>query len=126
MVQYGVTTAGDSQWHGLTLKVAHVIERFLKPKRGHPDISEFWVITTDEKLSAEDMRELAHLRWSIENRSFRRLNHLVRSKRHVTNNPHVREALLGLWFIGLNLFGLLLAWSRMGRLNARLKPVKKT
>jgi len=126
MVHYGVSAAGGFQWHGLTLKVAHVIERFLKPKRGHPDISQFWVISTDEQLSAQEMRELAHLRWNIENRTFRRLNHLVKSKRRLTKHSHVREALLGLWFIGLNLFGLLLAWIRMGRLNARLKPVKKT
>jgi len=31
-----------------------------------------------ERLSAEDMRQFAHPRWSIENRIFRRLNHLVR------------------------------------------------
>ena len=126
MVQYGVTAAGGFQWHGLMLKVAHVIERLLKPKKGHPEMTQFWVVTTDDDLSAQDMRELAHLRWSIENHTFRRLNHLVQSKRRVTNNPHVREAMLGLWFIGLNLFSLLLAWIRMGRLNARLRPVKKT
>jgi len=60
------------------------------------------------------------------NRAIGGLNHLVQSKRRVTKDPHVREALLGLWFIGLNLFSLFLAWIRMGRLNARLKPVKKT
>jgi len=72
------------------------------------------------------MRQLARLRWSIEDRTFRRPYHLVQSKHRVTNNPHVREALLGLWFIGLNLFALLLASIRMGRLNPRLKPAKKT
>ena len=126
MARYSVTAAGGFQWHGLTVKVAHVTERFLKPKKAHPKMTEFWVVTTDEQLSAEDMRQLAHLRWSIENRTFRRLNHLVQSKRRLTKDPHAREALLGLWFIGLNLFGLFLAWIRMGRLNPRLKPVKKT
>ena len=126
MVSYEITAAAGFQWQGLTLKVAHVRERFLKPKKGHPEVTEFWVITTDQELSAEDMRELAHLRWNIENRTFRRLNHLVESKRRITANPHVREALLGLWFIGLNLFGLFLAWIRMGTLDPRLKPVKKT
>ena len=84
------------------------------------------MITTDEGLSAEDMRQLAHLRWSIENRTFRRLSHLVESKRRVTKDTHVRETLLGLWFIGLNLFGLFLAPIRMGRLNPAFKPVEKT
>lgn len=126
MVHYAVTASGGFHWHGLTLKVAHVLERFLKPKKGHPDMREFWVLTTDQELSAQDTREVAHLRWNIENRTFWRLSHLVKSKRRLTKDLHVREALLGLWFIGLNLFGLFLAWIRMGRLNPSFKPVKKT
>lgn len=125
-VRYRITAAAGFEWHGLTLNVAHVFERFLKPKKDHPTETEFWVITTDETLSAEDMRELGHLRWCIENRTFRRLNHLVASKRRLTQDRHVREALLGLWCIGLNLFGLFLAAIRMGRLSPALKPVKKT
>ena len=125
-VHYRITAAAGFEWHGLRLKVAHVSERFLKPKKGHPPETEFWVITTDETLSAEDMREVAHLRWCIENRTFRRLNHLVESKRPLTKGAHVREALLGLWFIGLDLFGLFLVSIRMGCLNPTLKPVKKT
>jgi hypothetical protein len=126
MVHYRITAAPGFEWHGLTVKVAHVFERFLKPKKGHPPETEFWVITTHRELSAEDMREVAHLRWDIENRTFRRLSHLVQSKRRLTKDPHVREALLGLWFIGLNLFGLFLASIRMGGLNRTFRPVKKT
>jgi hypothetical protein len=59
--------------------------------RGEP-----WVITTDESLTAEDLREVAHARWWIENGVFRRLSGLVDSKRRLTANAHVREALMGL------------------------------
>jgi hypothetical protein len=80
--------------------VAWVRERFLKPQAGHPAETTFWVITTDETLSAEDLREVAHARWWIENGVFRRLSGLVDSKRRPTANAHVREALMGLWFWG--------------------------
>jgi hypothetical protein len=126
MAEYRVTAAKGFKWQGVRLKVAHVWERYLNTKKGHPEEVEFWVFTTDETLSAEDMREVAHLRWHIENRTFRQLNHLVRSKRRVSKDAHVKEALLGLWFIGLNLFGIFLRWIRMGSLGASFKAVKKT
>ena len=101
-------------------------EKYLKPKKGREEVTEFWVFTTDESLSAEDMREIGHIRWHIENRTFRQLNHLVRGKHRMTKDAHVREALLGLWFIGLNLFGIFLRWIRMGSLSCSFKTVKKT
>ena len=126
MAEYRITAAGGFNWQGVQLKVAHVWERYSNPKKDHAEEVEFWVFTTDDTLSAEDMREVAHLRWHIENRTFRQLNHLVRSKRRVSKNSHVKEALLGLWFIGLNLFGIFLKWIRMGSLSASFKTVKKT
>lgn len=126
MVEYRMTASKGFKWQGVQLKVAHVWERYLQPKKGHPQKVEFWVLTTDESLSAEDMREVAHIRWHIENRTFRQLNHLVRAKHRVTKDAHVREALLGLWFIGLNLFGIFLRWIRMGSLACSFRTVKKT
>lgn len=123
---YKVTAAGDFEWQGVTVKVAHVWERYLKPKKGHPKETEFWVITTDGSLSAEDMREAAHLRWHIENKTFRLLNHLVESKQRVTKDEHTREALLGLWFIGLNLLGLVLACTRRSSLPEVYRRAKLT
>lgn len=126
MVEYIITAASGFEWQGILLKAAHVKEKFLHPKKGHPEEVEFWVFTTDESLSAEDMREAGHIRWHIENRTFRQLNHLVGSKRRVSRDVHVKEALLGLWFIGLNLFGIFLRWIRMGSLGSSFKSVKKT
>lgn len=126
MCEYEITAAAGFSWQGISLKVAHVKETFLKPKKGHEEVTEFWVFTTDESLAAEDMREIAHIRWHIENCTFRQLNHLVRGKHRLTKDAHVREALLGLWFIGLNLFGIFLKWIRMGSLSCSFKTVKKT
>ncbi len=62
-----------------SLKVARVRTHPLKgPRKGK--IETFWIITTDLTLSADQMRELAHLRWSIENHAFRALNAAVNSK----------------------------------------------
>lgn len=61
------------------LKVARVRTHRLKgPRKGKTET--FWIITTDLTLSAAQMRELAHLRWSIENHAFRALNAAVNSK----------------------------------------------
>lgn len=59
------------------LKVARVRTEPIKGK-GEPET--FWIVTTDTTLSANDMRELAHRRWSIENHGFRALNDAMNSK----------------------------------------------
>ena len=100
---YRILGCGGFFWHGLTLKVAYVSEHPVKPRAGRQE-KPFWVVTTDEGLSLEDMRFLAHRRWHVENNGFRILNQLVGSKRRLTKQPTVREALLGLWLIGLDLF----------------------
>ena len=100
---YRILGCGGFCWHGLTLKVAYVSEHPIKPRAGRQE-KPFWVVTTDEGLSLEDMRFLAHRRWHVENNGFRTLNQLVGSKRRLTKHAVVREALLGLWLIGLDLF----------------------
>ena len=72
------------------------------------------------------MREAAHLRWHIENGIFRRLNLLVKSKRRLTADAHTREALLGLWFLGLNLLSLYLGWTGVGRRHPQYPTAKMT
>jgi len=78
--EFEIIAASGFEWGGLpfSLKVAYVRERHLKPRKGRSEIEEFWVITTDESLSGEDMRELAHRRWHIENNCFKELNELVK------------------------------------------------
>jgi len=123
--QYEIIGCGGFVWHGLKLKVAWVSEKALKPRGGRKE-EPFWVVTTDGEVSLEDMRELAHRRWHVENEGFRTLNQLVSSKRRLTHNVVVREALLGLWLIGLNLFVWYVAkWGRLVRSGA-LRTVKRT
>jgi hypothetical protein len=115
--EYEIIGCGGFQWHGLSLKVAYVREKPVKPRKDGREAEPFWVITTDETLSLEDMRFIAHARWGVENKGFRRLSQLVGSKRRLTNNATVREALTGLWLLGLGLF-LYYQW-RCGRLLRR-------
>jgi hypothetical protein len=123
--QYEVIGCAGFQWRGLKLKVAYVREKAVKPRKGREE-EAFWVLTTDETLSLEDMRFVAHRRWHVENEGFRTLNQLVASKRRLTHNAVVREALLGLWLIGLDLFVWYVAkWGRLVRSGA-LRTVKRT
>lgn len=91
---YRILGCGGFRWHGLRLKVAYVTEVPTKPRAGRQP-EPFWVVTTEERLSLEDLRFLAHRRWHVENNGFRTLNQLVGSKRRLTSNAVVREALLG-------------------------------
>lgn len=61
------------------LKVARVkLDRLKGQCRGSQET--FWIVTTDQTLTARQMRELAHRRWSIENEGFRALSAAVDSK----------------------------------------------
>jgi len=79
-LKYRVEAAGGFQFVGVpfALKVARVTERPLKQPQAKPET--FWVVTDDLEIGAEDLRELGHLRWSIENRGFKALNALAHSK----------------------------------------------
>jgi hypothetical protein len=35
---------------------------------------DFWVLSTDENFTGEQLRELGHIRWRIENNGFKQLN----------------------------------------------------
>lgn len=76
---YEVWAAGGFEHQGIShLKVARVLVRPVKDPKAQAEI--FWVISTDESLAAEAMRELGHQRWSIENVGFKALNALAGSK----------------------------------------------
>lgn len=121
MVEYRITACAGFRWQDIPFefKVAHVFERKIKPIKGRPDVEEFWVVTTDTSLSAEDIRELAHFRWEIENNTFKRLNFLVGSKRSYIRNANVKKVLLLIWFIGLILFGFCMM---MRKLEGEKRP----
>lgn len=115
-VSYEVQAAAGFQhaeYNG-TVKVARIVEKRLKPlppsHRGSVDSRPvdpvFWVISTDETMSAQDMRELGHLRWTIENQGFKMLNEHMKSKRRWTrgkDSEKTFDALLLMMFLSFNL-----------------------
>lgn len=75
------------------LKVARVRT---EPLKGKEVAETFWIITTDTTLSGQDMRELAHRRWTIENQGFRALNDAMNSKHVWTRGKNSEETFEGL------------------------------
>ena len=65
-------------------------------------------------------------RWWIENGVFRRLSGLVDSKRRLTGNSHVREALMGLWLLGLNILSAVLGWTGLSKRHPQYDTAKVT
>lgn len=92
-VAYEVWAAGGLHHTGYAgpLKVARGVERSLKPRKGRAASETFWVICTDESLSAGDLRELAHRRWSVENNRFKMLNEQMNSKPNWTRGARSRQ-----------------------------------
>ena len=127
-MEYVVVWTEGFQWQGLgyPLTVAWVREKYLKPVKGRPEVVAFWVLTTFEGLVGEELRELAHGRWRIENGVFKRLSALVRSKHYANRHPKVQEMLLRLWMLGLTLLGAYLFQRGLNRINATWKAMKVT
>lgn len=89
------------------LKVARVRTEPLKGKEG---AETFWIITTDTTLSGQDMRELAHRRWTIENQGFRALNDAMNSKHVWTRGKNSEDTFEGLMLMMTLSFMLLMAY----------------
>lgn len=106
LCDYTIEAVGDIHMPGLKhkLKIAHVKEYYPKLNR----IEEFFAITTKQDLTASELRELAHIRWGIENNVFRQLNQLITSKGVHTHNQKVLTSLLLLWYIGFSLLNAFL------------------
>jgi hypothetical protein len=103
-IRYRVYAQDGIIWNGLKepLKLAWVQEKHLKGKYKGQTLS-FWVITTDESLTAMECREIAHDRWAIETNGFKELNEQVGSKRRYIKNLQVKEALILIWGLGMSL-----------------------
>jgi hypothetical protein len=95
------------------LKVARVRTQ---PLKGDEGAETFWIITTDSTLSAGDMRELAHRRWSIENHGFRALNDAMNSKHVWTRGKQAAETFEALMLMMVLSFMLVVAY------HAQLDP----
>lgn len=123
-LDYEVMCSEGFEWQGLRLTVAWVQEWTLNSKTGIVERTEFYVLTTATGLTGEDIRELAHLRWEIENNIFKRLNHLIGSKRAWSRTAYVMEMLIRIWMIGLTLLGAYLferGWKRFKEIWQTMK-----
>jgi len=81
MERYQIWATSYIEWEGLKypLRVAKVIEEHLGGKyKGKIEI--YYVITTDTNLPGLAMKELAKIRWHIENETFKALNEQCHSK----------------------------------------------
>jgi hypothetical protein len=127
-VHYEVLWDEGFQWQELEypLTVVYVRETFLKPAKGRPEVVEFWVLTTAQGYVGEELRELGHGRWRIENGVFKRLNALVQSKRYASHSPKVQEMLLRLWMLGLTLLGAYLFERGLDLVKQTWKSMKVT
>lgn len=127
-IAYEVVWAEGFEWEGLKypMTVAWVQEKYLKPINGRPEVVAFWVLTTFQGLTGEELRELAHGRWRIENGVFKRLNALVQSKRYASHSPKVQEMLLRLWMVGLTLLGAYLFQRGLDMIKQTWKSMKVT
>ena len=77
-------------------------------------------------LVGEELRELGHGRWRIENGIFKRLNALVESKRYASHSPKVQEMLLRLWMLGLTVLGAYLFQQGLNLIKQTWKSMKIT
>ncbi len=89
------------------LKVARVTT---EPLKGKGERETFWIVSTDQTLSAGDMRELAHRRWSIENHGFRALNEAMNAKHVWTRGEHSAQTFEALMLMMLLSFLLVVAF----------------
>jgi hypothetical protein len=125
-LDYEVTWAEGLAWQGLVFSVAWVREWALNTKTGLVERTAFYVLSTAAGLTGEDLRELAHLRWEIENNVFKRLNFLVGSKRTWSGKAKVMEMFLRAWLIGLTLLGAYLFERGWNRFETTWEAMKKT
>ena len=125
-LDFEVWSVSGVKWPGLAplLNVARVSETHLKG-RFATKTEVFWVLTTDLGLFPSELRELAHLRWRIENNQFKELNDLVGSKRAYIKNPRAKLALLLIWFLGWTIFQAFRLLDAIRRLLRSVKATKR-
>jgi hypothetical protein len=104
LCEYQIWSSGGFEFPGVerSMKVAHVKERYIKDNKRE----DFWVLSSDEGLSDFQMRELAHIRWHIENNGFKQLNEQTNCDHVYTHDVCSFCSLMLMLFIGWDLFVL--------------------
>ena len=98
-------TSGD--FAGYPIQIAHLIEDYPLEKEDKSHI-ECWIVTTDFSLKPNEIREIAHRRWHIENNVFKRLSHLVGTKTFYFKNPVPFFNLIRLLCLALAVYDILI------------------
>jgi hypothetical protein len=111
---------------GHPLQIAPLVEDYLKGKTNQH--VECWIVITDLDLLPEEIREVAHLRWHIENNSFKRLSHHTGTKRFYFKDPKAFFAMLRLFCTAIALLDILLHILRRNGLlfKSMLQGIKQT
>lgn len=91
---------------GYPVIVTHLVEEYAKDRK-NPH-RESWIITTDWSLSLEEIREAAHVRWSIENDEFKKLSGLTATKRFHCKDQSAFLTMLMLFCAAVTAFELAL------------------
>lgn len=85
------------------LQVAVIEEEYIKRKDKNR-YQKFYIITTDLKLTIEQLRYAGHLRWRIENNGFKEMNYLYQTKHMYSKNEQCFTNLLYFIVMAYNLF----------------------
>jgi IS4 transposase len=111
---------------GHPLQIAHLVEDY--PKRKTNQHVDCWIVTTDLDLQPEEIREAAHLRWHIENNTFKRLSQHTGTKRFYFKDPGAFFAVLRLFCTAVALLDILLHILRRNGLlfKSLLQGIKQT
>ncbi len=96
----------ECTWDKERINVAKVIEKKLKPGKGEDPDNVFYVITNQFGLKMKDVRELAKLRWNIENNGFRQLSMYANTKHIYSKRWKATENLMLIIFLSYNLMSL--------------------
>lgn len=126
-LSYRIWASGDFQWDDLPfpLKIARVEETFLKGKEAGKTV-RFYVITTDESLTALDLRQLGHLRWGIENNGFKGLNGQCHSKhRFFRKDTSAMAKLILILFVSYILVQASLCWVKQHAVKWNLEDLPR-
>lgn len=118
------TTSGE--FAGFPIQVVHVHEYY--PKRSTNQTTDFWIVTTDLSLSSSEIREAAHLRWRIENNTFKRLSHHSGTKRFYCKRSKAFINLLRIFCAAVSTFDALISILKRkeGKFKLLLDGIKPT
>jgi hypothetical protein len=98
----------SGEYAGYPIQIAHLIEDYPKERKKEKQHIECWIVTTDLSLTPKEIREIAHLRWHIENNVFKRLSHLAGTKTFYFKDPIPFFNLLRLFCLALAMYDILI------------------